>query len=314
VPAWYVANQKAKAALSEPRAVPLLAAGAAFSFLVMLLNLPVLGGTTAHAVGAVLIAVIAGPWVAVLAVTAALAIQALLFADGGLLALGLNCLNLAVVMPLLGYLVYRLLAGSSPLLCARRFVAVAAAAYVGILASAFLVGLELGIQPLLHSEDGIAQYAPYGLSTALGAMLGSHLLIAGPVEAAFTVAVFVFLARTDPELFAAGDLRTLRARPLWAVALALVVAAPLGLIATGTAWGEWGADEIGRRIGYVPEGLQAASDWRGLMPDYALPGADAGWAAAAVYVAAALLGIAVLLLAAWALVRLARRRSGPSGR
>ena len=60
-PAWYWANRKPEDTLSEPKAVPMLAASAAFSFLIMMLNVPVLGGTTAHAVGAVLIAVIAGP-------------------------------------------------------------------------------------------------------------------------------------------------------------------------------------------------------------------------------------------------------------
>jgi cobalt/nickel transport system permease protein len=103
----------------------MLAASAAFSFLIMMLNVPVLGGTTAHAVGAVLIAVIAGPEIAILAVSAALVIQALLFADGGVLALGVNCFNMAVVMPLVGYAVYRVVGGSSPLLSTRRLVAAA---------------------------------------------------------------------------------------------------------------------------------------------------------------------------------------------
>ena len=73
-----------------------------FSFLVMMLNVPVAGGTTAHAVGAVLIAVIAGPEVACLAVSAALVIQAF-FGDGGILTLGVNCLTMAIVMPYTGY-------------------------------------------------------------------------------------------------------------------------------------------------------------------------------------------------------------------
>ena len=167
IPAWYVANRRTKALLSEPKAVPVLAASAAFSFLIMMLNVPVFGGTTAHAVGAVLIAVIAGPWVAVLAVTAALVIQALLFADGGILAIGINCLNMAVVMPLVGYSVYQLVAGGSDLQSGRRLVAAAAGAYVGVVAAATMVGIELGIQPALHTVDGVAQYAPYGLRVAL---------------------------------------------------------------------------------------------------------------------------------------------------
>ena len=76
VPVWYRANRRTRKLLSQPKMIPVLAFGAAFSFLVMMLNVPVAGGTTAHAVGAVLIAVIAGPEVACLAVSAALVIQA----------------------------------------------------------------------------------------------------------------------------------------------------------------------------------------------------------------------------------------------
>ena len=255
-PAWYWASRTAKVTLSEPKAVPMLAASAAFSFLVMMLNVPVLGGTTAHAVGAVLIAVIAGPEIAILAVTAALVLQALLFADGGVLAFGVNCFNMAVAMPLVGYGVYRLVAGNADLRSVRRLVAVGAAAYAGIIAAATLAGTELGLQPLLHSVNGVAEYAPYGLKLALPAMLASHLLVAGPVEVLFTVGVFAFLARTSPELFRVAERESLRTRSMWGVVLALVAIVPLGLIATGTAWGEWGAGELRRRLGYVPAGLR----------------------------------------------------------
>jgi len=313
IPAWYWASQKAKDTLSEPKAVPMLAASAAFSFLVMMLNVPVFGGTTAHAVGAVLIAVIAGPEIAILAVSAALVIQALLFADGGVLALGVNCFNMAVVMPLVGYGVYRLVAGSSPLLSTRRLVAAGVGSYAGIIAAATLAGTELGLQPALHSVDGVAQYAPYGLKIALPAMLASHLLIAGPVEAAFTVGVFAFLARTSPELFKASGRERLQARWLWGVVAAMIVAVPLGLIATGTAWGEWGASELQQKLGYVPSGLARFGDWwKGLLPDYALPGGSGGVLAVAVYVFSAVLGVAALVGLAWLIARLVRGRQPSS--
>ncbi len=309
LPAWYVANKRTKALLSEPKAVPVLAASAAFSFLVMMLNVPVFGGTTAHAVGAVLIAVIAGPWVAVLAVTAALVIQALLFADGGILAIGINCLNMAVVMPLVGYGVYQLVAGSSDLQSRRRLVAAAVGAYVGILAAATLVGVELGIQPSLHSADGVAQYAPYGLHIALPAMLVSHAVLVGPIEAAFTVAVFAFLRRTSPDLFRVTAAQHLSYRWLGAVVIALIVAVPLGLIATGTAWGEWGGEELRTRIGYVPEGFgRFGGMWKGVLPDYALPGVG-GAGAIVFYVLSAVIGVGILAGLAWLLVRARRRRA-----
>ena len=228
-PVWYRANRRTKTLLSQPRMIPVLAFGAAFSFLVMMLNVPVAGGTTAHAVGAVLVAVIAGPDVACLAVSAALVIQALFFGDGGILTLGINCLNMAVVMPYAGYAVYRLLAGGSALGSSRRLYAAGIGAWCGLVAAAALAGLELGIQPLLHSVDGVAQYSPYGLRTALIAMVGSHALIVGPIEAVFTVAVFAVLRRQSPELFAAGaTVRPLRSRRLVALLAVFVAAVPLG--------------------------------------------------------------------------------------
>jgi cobalt/nickel transport system permease protein len=312
IPAWYVANRRTKALLSEPKAVPVLAASAAFSFLIMMLNVPVFGGTTAHAVGAVLIAVIAGPWVAVLAVTAALVIQALLFADGGILAIGINSLNMAVVMPLVGYGVYQLVAAGSDLQSRRRLVAAAVGAYVGIVAAATLVGLELGMQPVLHSVHGVAQYAPYGLRVTLPAMIVSHAVLVGPIEAAFTVAVFAFLRRTSPDVFRVAAAERLSYRWLGVVVIALIVAVPLGLIATGTAWGEWGSEELRTRIGYVPEGFSRFTDlWKGILPDYALPGVG-GAGAVVVYVLSAIIGVAILAGLAWLLVRARRRRATTS--
>ena len=150
--------------------------------------------------------------------TAALVIQALLFADGGVLALGVNCLNMAVVMPLVGYAVYRVSAAPPPLLLQRAASSrPASAAYVGIVAAATLVGVELGIQPALHSVNGVAQYAPYGLKVSLPAMLASHLLVAGPVEAVFTVGRLRLPARARARSCSERRrAQRLQARWLWA--------------------------------------------------------------------------------------------------
>ena len=94
--------------------VPLLALGAAFSFVIMMFNVPIPGGTTGHAVGAVLVAILFGPWAAMIVVSLALIVQALLFGDGGITAIGANCFNMAVVCPFVGWWIYRLIAGSSP--------------------------------------------------------------------------------------------------------------------------------------------------------------------------------------------------------
>ena len=308
VPVWYRANRRTKQLLSQPKMIPVLAFGAAFSFLVMMLNVPVAGGTTAHAVGAVLIAVIAGPEVACLAVSAALVIQAFFFGDGGILTLGINCLNMAIVMPYAGYAVYRLVAGGSDLHSNRRLYAAAMGAWCGLVAAAFLNSIELGIQPLLHTVNGVAQYAPYGLKTTIPAMVGSHALVVGPVEAAFTVGVFAVLRRQSPELFeAGGTIAPLRRRWLVALVAVFIAAVPLGLLASGGAFAEWDSGEIARRIGYVPKGFaRLGGHWHGLLPGYSWTGASGPWTVVS-YVVSALVGVAALTAVVWLLVRLRRR-------
>src|SRR5580765_4900134 len=122
VPVWIAAGRRVRR-IVKTRYVPLVAVGAAYCFLVMMLNVPIPDGTTAHAVGAVLVAVLLGPWAAVIAVSIALAIQALFFGDGGVLAFGANCFNMAFVMPMAGYAVYRVVAGRAALTSARRALA-----------------------------------------------------------------------------------------------------------------------------------------------------------------------------------------------
>ena len=101
VPVWAVAARRTQRVVKS-RYAPLMAVGAAYSFLVMMFNLPIPDGTTAHGVGAVLIAILLGRWAAVISVSVALLIQALFFGDGGVLAFGANAFNMAFVMPFVG--------------------------------------------------------------------------------------------------------------------------------------------------------------------------------------------------------------------
>src|SRR5690242_17929223 len=139
VPAWAIAVRRVQAVLNN-RTVPLLAIFSAFSFTIMMFNIPVPGGTTAHGVGGTLMAIVLGPWAAVIGVSMALIIQALFFGDGGVLAIFVNCLNMGVILPFVGYGVYRLIAGRSDVLSPRRIWAAGIGAYVGITASAIAVG------------------------------------------------------------------------------------------------------------------------------------------------------------------------------
>ena len=154
VPFWVTAARRVRKVVKS-RYVPLLAIGAAYCFLVMMFNVPIPDGTTAHAVGGVLVAVLLGPWAAIIAVSTALGIQALFFGDGGVLAFGANCFNMALVMPMVGYGVYLLVARRSSLTSPRRPLAAGIGAYVGLNVAALCAAIELGIQPaLFHSANG----------------------------------------------------------------------------------------------------------------------------------------------------------------
>jgi len=200
LPIWMVASKIVQKAL-KARQVPLLAIAAAFSFVIMMFNIPIPGGTTGHAIGGVLIAILLGPWAASIAITVALVIQALLFGDGGLSALGANCFNMAFVFPFSGYYIYKAVSYNAPVISNRRVVAAGIAGYLALNIVAALTGLEFGLQPLLHrTASGQALYCPYGLNVALPVMLSEHLLVFGWVEAIVTALVIKYLQKQAPEL------------------------------------------------------------------------------------------------------------------
>jgi cobalt/nickel transport system permease protein len=339
VPVWVHAVKKVKVELPKDK-VPLLGVGAAFSFLAMMFNVPLVGGTTGHAVGGTLIALLFGPDAACIAVSVALLLQAVIFGDGGILAFGANCFNMAFVLPYVGYFVYSWIvkraAKSSVTGVAERnsvkpgihYAAAAVGSYIGINAAAFCASVEFGIQPLLFKDSlGNALYCPYDLSVSIPAMMIPHLAVAGVVEAAFTVAVYAFVRKTAPELIfdkdrkatvldgeAAGRITAATAAagqtaektsgksgshiPVFALIAVLIAATPLGLLATGAAWGEWGAEEIaevvtnGEALGYTPEGLANGWSLEVLMPDYALDGMNE----IAAYILSAVIGVALLII------------------
>ncbi len=201
-PIWYVATRRLKKTLTT-KTVPLLSVFSALSFVLMMFNAPVPGGTTAHAVGGVLIAIILGPWAAVLGVSSALFIQAIFFGDGGILAFGANSFNMAIVLPFVGYIVYRLIAGSSPEDSSKQWLGAAIGGYVGINAAALCAAVEFGIQPILfHTANGTPLYCPYNLSQAIPAMLFAHMTVAGIIEAVVTGGVLVFLRKSMPDILA----------------------------------------------------------------------------------------------------------------
>jgi len=200
VPLWAIASRRVKKTLAAKQ-VPLLAIGAAFSFVIMMFNVPIPGGTTGHAVGAVLVAILLGPWAACIAVSVALVIQALLFGDGGITAIGANCFNMAFILPFAGYFVYKLISGRSPVKSFRRVVAAGIAGYAGLVIASLCAGIEFGLQPILHhTASGQALYCPYGFKVAIASMVGGHAIVFGWVELIVTALVVKFLQIQDPTL------------------------------------------------------------------------------------------------------------------
>jgi cobalt/nickel transport system permease protein len=306
-PFWYRATQKIKTLVSG-KLVPTIALFAALSFVIMMFNVPLPGGTTGHAVGSVIAAIVLGPWAAILAVSVALVIQAFFFGDGGILAIGANVFNMAIAMPLIGYWLYRTISGNAAMSSSRRVVAAAIAGYVALNIGALLTAVELGIQPMLFTDTaGHALYFPYGLNVALPAMMIGHLTIAGAVEAIATALILGWMQRSAPEMLTAfsGEKAIAEAKGLprwaWGLLIALVILTPIGLLAPGTAWGEWGREELEQLgLGYVPAGFDQWSQlWSAPIPDYNIEAFNNPTIA---YILSAVLGVALVLAVVYGLM------------
>ena len=332
---WYSALKRLKRMLLS-RVIPLISVFAAFSFVVMMFNLPLPGGTTGHALGVTIAAIVLGPAGSILAISIALAIQALFFGDGGISTLGANCFNMAIVASLVAYGTYRLIAARAEIASRRRVVAAAIAGYLAVNAAALIAAIEFGIQPaLFHDARGMPLYAPYPLSIAVPAMMIGHLTLAGVAEAVISAGLVAYLQAADPALLrsTAGVLPSAEAsspivaagtnslRRLWITVAMLMVLTPLGILAAGKAWGEWSPSELARRqvatqvtsaasnsagSSAIPAGMQRLSTlWTAPFPAYAptfVRSARFG------YVLSAMFAVGILLLISLAAQRRVQRR------
>lgn len=289
VPAWTVSAKKVKKEISRAK-MPQLGIYAALSFLLMMFNVPLIGGTTGHAVGGTLIAILMGPWAACISVSVALLVQALLFGDGGILAFGANCFNMAFVLPFVGYYIYKFVK--------ERFnskggetAAIILGSYFGLVVASLCAAVEFGVQPLLFTDAaGQALYCPYGLAVSIPAMVIPHLAVAGPVEVLFTLLIVTYVKKVSPEMI--GPAPAKKTGAIWGLILGLICLTPLGLLATGTAWGEWSREEISGLAGYTPQGMSDGLDYSALLPDYSVSGLPE----VAGYVVSAVLGVAILVI------------------
>jgi cobalt/nickel transport system permease protein len=336
-PFWYVALRRLKRLLTT-RLIPLLSVFAAFSFVVMMFNLPLPGGTTGHAVGVSIASIVLGPWASILAISIALFIQAVFFGDGGIMAFGANCFNMAVTGSLVAYFTYRAISGKSAIVSRRRVIGAGIAGYLAINVAALFTGIELGIQPMLFRDaSGAPLYAPYPLKIAIPAMMAGHLTVAGLAELILSAGLVAWLQRSHPSLLIAtapgaarreaeaGGSGWVAIRPLLAGLAALMLITPLGILAVGSAWGEWSPHDLADRTARqqiaavsanqalpagVPRGLERLSNiWTAPFPSYAPPflrSASFG------YLLSAAFGSGLILLAAlvanWVVA--APRRSG----
>lgn len=236
------------------RQVPLMGVLAAFIFAAQMLNFTVAGGTSGHLIGGALAAILLGPWAGILTMTTVVGIQALLFQDGGLVAMGANILNMGIIATLVAYGVYRgmrLLAGD------RRWGVLAggfAAAWVSVVITAAAVAVQLGFSGT----------SPIGL--ALPAMTTVHVLI-GVGEGLITVGALALVATARPDLVEAGQ----AAAPggLRWVAAGLVVALALALISPLASPHPDGLERVAENLGFIDVAQDAPYE---IVPDYAMPG------------------------------------------
>ncbi len=280
-----------------PRRVPLIGLAAAFIFAAQMLNFPVAAGTSGHLIGAALAAVLLGPAAAIVAMTAVLLLQALMFADGGITALGANVLNLAVIAPLVAYGVYRFIRsvageGQQATLLAAGF-----AAWCSTMAAALACATQL-------AASGVVAWG-----TVLAAMGGVHMVI-GLGEAVITMLIVAVVVRARPELVASAvppSQPTHRRTVAYGAALAIGL---MVLVAPFASSLPDGLEHVAERFGFAG---RAAAAQPAPLPDYAVEplAATSPWLAT---VLAGVLGALVAFAVAWFVARALAAPAHPTAR
>lgn len=302
--------RRATGELNE-RTVPLLGVTAAFVFAAQMLNFPVAGGTSGHFLGAMLVAVLMGPYAAAIVLTVVLVVQSLVMADGGITALGANIFNMAVIGGILGYLVFIALKRILPKSVTGYFFSLAIASWLSVVAASIAASLEL------------AASGTVPLSIALPAMTSVHMVI-GIGEALITSTVVAAVLVSRPDLVRTYDLargsligrRTgvfgRRGRMWGFVLCGMVVALALAVFVSPFASrSPGGLEKVAADKGFEQTATQQPVWSQAPLKDYALPGIHSAGAATAVaggLGAIFLFGLVLLLGRV-----LGRRRASPTG-
>lgn len=267
------------------RHIPLLGLSAAFLFAAQMLNFPVVAGTSGHLIGGVLVAALLGPSAAVVVVTTVLIVQCFLFQDGGVLALGANIFNMAVLGAGGGWGVYRAISAGLPR-PRGRIAAVAFASWLSTVLAA------------IGCAGQLAWSGRVDWQSAFTAMVGVHLLI-GLGEGLISALIFAAIQRTRPELLQIGERAGESNRWGEFARYGLLVAVGLTIFVAPFAspWPD-GLESVAERLGFAQ--VATVPLLPGLAPDYAVPGIHSPAAATAL---AGGVGVVLVFLLALLLAR-----------
>lgn len=243
-----MAVSRSNKALGEKQ-VPLMGIMAAFIFAAQMLNFPVAGGTSGHLLGGALASITLGPWAGMLVMTAVIAVQALLFQDGGLLVMGANILNMGLVTAAIGYGLYRGVSNSSR---GTKLAVAGVAAWISVMAGALFTALQLWL-------SGTSQ-----LQVVIPAMLGVHALI-GVGEAAITVAALAFILQTRPDLLNEKSTAAQGSR-VWVVAGVVISLLVVLLSPLASAFPD-GLNRVAEDLGFI----HTAQSGSGPLAGYSVP-------------------------------------------
>lgn len=244
-----VAISRTNKSLGEKQ-IPLMGIMAAFIFAAQMINFPVAGGTSGHLLGGALAAIVLGPWSAMVVMTAVIAVQSLLFQDGGLLVMGANILNMGLITSVIGYGLYRTVLGRPR----RVRLAVAGfAAWLSVMAGALATALQLWL-------SGTSQ-----LQTVTLAMLGVHALI-GIGEALITTAALAFIFQTRPGLVGEGSVSANGGRG-WAIA-GIAIAVLVVFLSPFASANPDGLERVASDLGFLDSSRVPLFS---LIPDYSIP-------------------------------------------
>jgi len=248
-----------------------------------MINFPVAGGTSGHLLGGALAAIILGPWAGMIVMTSVVALQALLFQDGGLVVMGANIFNMGLLTALAGFGLYRGVAGKSRGL---KLGMAAIAAWFSVIVAAFATSLQLWLS------------GTTSLALVIPAMLGVHALI-GLGEGLITVAALAFIMQTRPDLL---TFERVKGHGGWGwVVGGLIVVAGVLILSPLASTNPDGLEQVATEIGFLNTGLEMPYQ---ILPDYIIPAlGDTGLST----ITAGLVGALLVALIATGLGRLLKR-------